>query len=107
MKALALALAFVGCTPQNWRTRDSLTEATLFAVTMYDWNQTVSITRNCSESNPIIGPCGERVNMHAYFASTLVLEVIVSRILDNTWRPLFQGAWIGAETATVIDNELP
>lgn len=110
MKYILALLLLTSCAPvstKNWRTRDTLAESALFAVTIYDWNQTVAITRNCSESNPIIGACGEKVNMHLYFTTVLLSEMVISRLLPQEWRSVFQSAWIGAETATVIDNHLP
>ncbi len=74
---------------------------------MADWSQTGSIVRNCSEINPIIGECGQRMNMHAYFMSVLLIEIIASRLLPTEWRSTFHGAWIGVEATTVYDNSQP
>ncbi len=90
--------------PGDWRKRDTIREHGLIAITAVDWYQTVDITKACRESNPIIGECGERVNMHLYFASVLVIQSIVARLLSPDYRGFMQGAWIGAEGATVWDN---
>ncbi len=105
MRALLLILLLAGC-PANWRHRDSAAETALFTVTTIDWSQTRGITANCSESNPIIGECGDRVNIHVYFVGVLLTELLVARLLPSHWRSVLHGAWIGAETATVIDNEI-
>jgi hypothetical protein len=81
-----------------------LMEGAVVGVTIADWNQTVGITRDCGEANPILGPCGERVNLHLYFASFLVLQGIVNRLIGPEYRPVVQGGILGAEAATVWDN---
>ena len=106
VRLLLIATLLAGC-PSNWRTRDTIGEGTLLTITAVDWYQTMGIIRNCSESNPIIGECGERVNMHVYFISALIIQGIASRLMPSHWRGVLQGAWIGAETATVIDNAMP
>lgn len=94
----------LGACPGNWRARDTVLESTAVVLTVVDWQQTKSITANCSEINPIIGKCGQRMNMHAYFISVLILEVVVSRLLPTDWRSTFHGVWIGVEATTVYDN---
>lgn len=103
---LVLVLSLCAC-PGNWRARDTVLEGGLIGLTVVDWHQTKDITRNCSEINPIIGECGQRVNMHVYFISVLILEVITSRLLPPEWRSPFQAAWIGVEATTVYDNSQP
>lgn len=71
---------------------------------MVDWHQTKDIIKNCDEINPIIGKCGQRVNMHVYFVGVLAIEMITARLMSQNWRSTFHGAWIGVEAATVYDN---
>lgn len=96
-------LAVSGC-PSSWRARDTALEVPTVAVTLLDWHQTRGIVAGCEESNPIIGPCGGRMNANAYFIGSVFVELIVSRAVSSAWRPVFQAAWLGAETATVWDN---
>jgi hypothetical protein len=103
MQVLALVV-LASCGPKNWRTQDMLLEGAVVASTIADWNQTVGITRDCREANPIIGECGERVNPHLYFASFLVIQGIVTRLLPPHYRPVIQGGITGTELATVWDN---
>jgi hypothetical protein len=105
MRLLCLfcVLLLTAC-PGDWRRRDTIREHGLIAITLVDWYQTVDITKNCNESNPIIGKCGERVNMHLYFATVLVLQGIVGRLISPDWRTFLHGTWIGVEGATVWDN---
>jgi hypothetical protein len=104
-KALLLLACLAGCS--NWRARDTVLETTLIGLTVVDWHQTKDITARCSEINPIIGECGQRMNMHVYFVSVIALEMIVGRLLSPSWRSVLHGAWIGAEGATVWDNTQP
>lgn len=100
---LVLVLSLCAC-PGNWRTSDTILESTLVGITIVDWHQTVKITEGCREINPIIGECGQRVNMHLYFASVLILQGIVGRLISPDWRSTMHGAWIGVESAVVYDN---
>lgn len=70
-----------------------------------DWAQTVWITEDCSEHNPILGECGERVPHYVYFPVMIAGSMIISRVLPEWYRGVFQGAVTGAEAATIWDNE--
>jgi hypothetical protein len=64
----------------------------------------MAITENCSEINPVIGECGERVSPHLYFPVVMVGFMVVSRLLPESYRTAFQGALFGGELATTWDN---
>jgi hypothetical protein len=81
-----------------------LLEGAVVGATIADWNQTVGITRDCVEDNPVLGECGQRVNTHLYFASFLVIQGIVNRLSPQRYRPIIQGSLFGAEAATVWNN---
>lgn len=98
-----LLLTLAAC-PSDWSKRDTLLEGAAITVTIIDWKQSRRYARDCTELNPIIGECGERMGVDAYFLSAILVEGIVSRLLPTHWRPAFQGVWLGAEGATVIGN---
>lgn len=101
---IALLLALCGCFPKDWRKQDQALENASLVFLMVDWQQTMDITANCSEANPIIGECGQRVDPAIYFPVVLLGSVVVSRLLSPSLRTAFQGALLGAEVATVWDN---
>lgn len=104
MKGSLLSLvALAGC-PSNWRKLDTAAELAAVTTTVMDWSQTRRIVAACDEENPIIGGCGENVNVDLYFTAMVVTEAVASRILSGSWRTLFQGAWIGVEGKTVGRN---
>lgn len=104
-KSLVLLLALSSCAP-NWSKKDAIGQAAVLAITTVDWWQTHQITDNCTEVNPIIGKCGQRMDVDLYFMGVMMISVIVADRLPPHWRDVFQGAWIGAEAATVINNAL-
>ncbi len=63
-----------------------------------DWVQTVDITRNCTEWNPIIGPCGERISPHAYFPIVMALNLLAGYALAATQGDNIGQAWFGGVT---------
>lgn len=103
MKSLLLLLTLTAC-PADWSKKDTALESVALTMTTTDLFQTHNITDNCTESNPIIGDCGQRVDYRLYFLSVTVIEVVVSRLLPANSRSVFMGAWGGAEAATVWDN---
>jgi hypothetical protein len=103
VRTLILLLLLSGC-PGDWRRRDTLLEAGSIGLTVLDWQQTRDITKNCTEINPVIGECGQRLNMHVYFVAVVALEILAARLADPDNRTLLHGAWIGVEGATTWRN---
>jgi hypothetical protein len=103
VKNLFLVLLLGGC-PSNWRKQDTVMESVALTFTVIDMKQTKQITANCSEANPILGECGQNVDYRVYFASVILVEMVVARLLSESLRATFIGAWAGAEGATIWDN---
>lgn len=93
---------------QNWSTQDKVLFATSSVLLVADWAQTRHIARNPDrffEKNPILGehPSVGRVN--TYFATTLVLNYIVTDALPPKWRTAYQAGLIGVELYVVGNNK--
>jgi hypothetical protein len=100
MKAALLAL-LVGC---GWTPKQvALGSISTMLLTM-DWWQTVGITQQCVELNPIIGPCGERVPVDLYMMGAIVGHLVLAHVVGPDWRPVVLGGVAGAEVATVWAN---
>ncbi len=97
--ALILALSACGWTPKHVALAGAST-----ALLAFDWHQTQSIARDCLELNPIIGACGERVPVNAYFPVVILAHVALAHVVGAEWRPVLLGAIVGAEAATVWSN---
>ena len=105
MKNLILLTALASCTPANWTKKDQGLEGVELVLLATDWGQTVQdVVPNCNEANPIIGECGERLRPGVYFPVIIATTMVVTRLPPENLRSVFQGAMIGAETATVWDN---
>jgi hypothetical protein len=91
-----------GCT--TWSHRDVALHGALFVATSIDWQQTIDITVACHENNPIMGQCGQRVPVGAYFPLVLVTQAAFAAVIPPSWRGTFQGFLLGAETSTVYWN---
>lgn len=101
-RILALATALAGC--GGWTLRDSVLEASFAGATAADWHQTRGIVTTCSEQNPIIGACGERVPVDAYFPIALLIHVGIAALLPPGYRTAWQTLYIGAEINQVWSN---
>lgn len=103
MRALLLLL-LVGC-PGDWTRGDTAREAALLGTTLIDWHQTRSVVvPNCSEQNPILGSCGQNVDVDMYFAGSIALEMVVVRVLPHRYREAAHWVLIGVEADTVWRN---
>jgi hypothetical protein len=102
MRALVLCVVLASCS--HWSKTDTVLEAAFIATTAIDWHQTMSITANCNELNPVIGSCGDGVPPNAYFPMTFVLHAAVAAALPPRWREVFQGFTIGLEASTTYRN---
>lgn len=107
MRAAVLALALCACVSgsRRWTALDVGSELALGAVTMVDWRQTVDITRNCGEANPVLGACGKRFPLAAWVPLVLAAHFGVAAALPHgEVRSLWQWTALGAEAATVWTN---
>ena len=100
-----LLLSALGCgAVQKPDALDAIGEAA-FGVSMYlDYSQTVQITRDGWEHNPIIGQRGQNFPPAPYVVTTFVLHAVIAYALPRPWRTVWQGGWTVVEGMTVWDN---
>ena len=69
-----MLLCFIlgGCS--HWTKTNTALEAAFIATTGLDWHQTMSITAECAELNPVIGSCDGGMPPNAYFPVAFVLH---------------------------------
>ncbi|HEU4614182.1 MAG TPA: hypothetical protein VFS15_18940 [Kofleriaceae bacterium] len=102
MRGLVLCLVLAGCA--RWATEDTVLQAAVVTTTAIDWQQTVWITNECREINPVIGQCGENIPVHAYFPVVIVVSTAIAVVLPKRWRNVFQAFVLGMEAATTYSN---
>lgn len=106
MRALfAIAsLATLGCAGARVSAVDVAGEVAFGVVLAADWAQTVDITRDGYEKNPIIGRRGERVPPAVYFPVMFVLHAAAAWLLPRPFRNAWQAGWVIAEGVVVWNN---
>lgn len=102
--ALAISLILCGCFPKNWSKGDQAMESVMLTTLTVDWVQTAEITGYCTESNPILGACGEKFNKDICFPIVIVGTMALTRLLPPHLRTAVQGMMIGGEAATTVRN---
>lgn len=90
-----------GCTHAQRTTALSLASTSLLVV---DWQQTTDVPMTCTELNPIIGKCGERVPVDTYFPVAIGAHLAVGLLLPRRWREIWFATVAGAEASTVWSN---
>lgn len=100
MKALALVL-LVACTPAQRTVALASASTALLAV---DWHQTRGIVKECAETNPVIGQCGERVSPDTYFPVVALVHLAVGATLPRHWRELWFSTIAGVQGSTTWLN---
>lgn len=101
MKSIFLILTLGAC---GWSKGDIARQAAFSTITAVDAYQTVEITRNCNEINPIIGKCGGRVPLAPYFVTAILGHAILMHVLPDEYRSDAQWLSIGVEGSTVFRN---
>jgi hypothetical protein len=99
-RLLCVVVLLVGC---GWTPRQKLMGATMTTLLVVDWKQTYTITGRCTEDNPVLGDCGQRFPVTAYFPMVIMTALFAAE-LTPAWREVLMGAVIGAQGATVWDN---
>lgn len=103
MKKLALLAALVGgC--GGWQHHDTLAQTAVVYSLALDYKQTLDITQDCLETNPIMGPCGERMDPDLYFASVIAIDTVLAFSIPPPWRYIFQSAVLAGQAHTVWHN---
>lgn len=89
----------------GWRAHDTAAEIAVLGSFVVDHRQTETITRDCRESNPIIGACGAVLEPATYFVLAGVVHVGVAAALPPRLRTAFQSATIGREGLAIYRND--
>jgi hypothetical protein len=107
-RLVALMILMIGCAGNSYYKKWSALDLSLeagFAITQtIDDVQTHSITKQCAETDPIIGVCGKGVGVDVFFVSSVVLHVAVAAVLPPKWRTVWQGVTLGLQVDNVYDN---
>jgi hypothetical protein len=101
--ARIILLVFLGAC-EGWQRADTVRELAFATEQSVDWYQTSWITRNCDETNPIMGRCGQRVSPSIYFPVATVLHAAMSAALPAEWRHGWQYFSGGSEGTIVWMN---
>lgn len=103
----ALLVFLVACSgPRKWTKLDVGLEAGFVAATFVDtWQSVRSDVNPCAESNPITGPCGDRIPYQVYVPAALIIHAAITHAIPTgRYRTLFQGLTLGFEAGVVYGN---
>lgn len=81
-------------------------EASFVAVEGIDDYQTHKVVQYCTETDPIIGPCGTGMNINAFFITSTLIHLAVSALLPPKYRTAWQGITLGVQIDNVYGNQL-
>lgn len=102
LKISLIAILLSGCA--GWTKRDIALQGAVLAVTAVDWAQTTTITGQCSEANPIIGECGQRLDPGVYFPVIMFGEAVLMNYIPADQRGWLLGLGLGVEAKTIWHN---
>jgi hypothetical protein len=106
MKQIALlaflALASTEARADEWTTADTVVESGCIALFVIDWGQTLD--RRYQESNLLLGNHPSHAAVDGYFLAVIGIQFLVARLLPSPWRSVFQGATLGIEGRSVVNN---
>lgn len=101
-----LSILLSACTV-GWSRGDTAWQVANYAAMGADLYQTAragGIVDNCREGNPVIGPCGERMDPAQYMLLAAVLHTSIAAALPPKWRRTFQAFTLGLESTVVYFN---
>lgn len=107
--ALSTACASVQKSKRRWTGMDIALETAFVGAVLMDaeqtaWNNKLGDMR-CGESNPVLGPCGDRVPVDVYVPAALLLHTGASFLIPHgKWRTAFQALTVGFEAAVIYGN---
>jgi hypothetical protein len=88
----------------EWTPTDSKVQLATTVSLAVDYAQTIRITDDGLESNPIMGTHGQHVTPHVYFPLVIAGQLALARVLPQPWRRLSQLLVIGVETRAISKN---
>ncbi|MBW2178751.1 MAG: hypothetical protein JRG81_00015 [Deltaproteobacteria bacterium] len=96
-----LCIFFSSCAtfnPDPWTKDQIIMQGVLSSLNIVDWGQTLDIADRPDEYreiNPILGDHPDRGDVNIYFASTMILKVLVTHLLPTEYREY----WLGGNIA--------
>jgi len=123
MKTMLLAICLVISVTTNseafdkWTKTDVSLQAAYTVLHVLDWGQTLQISREPlyyssdhsksytrSDQNLFLGKHPKVDEVHKYFISTLVLHTVISHVLPEEYRTVWQGSTIAIQAYVVGRN---
>jgi len=91
---------------RNWSVQDSILQGSFILIASVDWLQTryIATHPHFKESNPILGKETSLTKINSYFSICIIGQTLISYILPNPYRVIWQSFWIGFETNTIAYN---
>jgi hypothetical protein len=103
----AILLFLFACSgPRKWTKLDVGLEVGFSGAVIVDaWQSSHSAIHECTESNPILGPCGDRVPLSVYVPAIMILHAAISHAIPTgRYRTLFQAMTLGLEIGIIYGN---
>lgn len=113
MKKIIVLLILLTLTPgvsmaaDKWSKQDVALESVYLALHLIDWGQTRDIAlqpERFYEMNPILGKHPSINDVNIWFLMTGFLHPIITHILPENWRPVWQGVSIFTSGGLVLNN---
>ena len=88
-------------------TKERVLENLFYSALLLDCFQTLDIKNHDDmyENNKILGRHPSDVKIVGYFLTSGYTHYLITSNISSEYRPYWQWAWIGAETATIIRNK--
>jgi len=86
---ILICLLCFGCATDPWTKEQVLLQGVMSSLNIIDWGQTLDIADKPNEyyeTNPILGKHPDRGEVNRYFASTMMLKVLITHLLPFEYR---------------------
>jgi hypothetical protein len=97
-----LIVALAACT--SWRPQHVALESAFVVATAIDWHQTETYTAHCTESNPVLGSCGQHIPVDLYFPLVIAAHLTFAALIDGDYRTAWAAFGAGVESQQVWSN---
>lgn len=104
---ILVALCFLStCIWDDWTVKHTVLEVTFQTAHVVDWWQTRYIVDDpyMVEGNPILGEHPSPEIIATFFISTAILHFLVSILVPDEYRTVWQGVTLGGQTGTIWWN---